>query len=49
MTSDKWSQLAVLASKGKIGKVLVYKRDIEQGKSEDVEAFKRITQKWVEL
>ena len=49
MTSDNWSQLAAVAGKGKIDKVRVTKRNIQQGMSEDVEDVKRITQKWDEL
>ena len=48
LTSDNWSQLAAVAGKGKIDKVWVIKRDIQKGRSEDVEAVKRITQDWVE-
>ena len=48
MTSDNWLQLAAVAGKGKIDKVRVSKWYIQQGRSEDVEAVKRITQEWEE-
>ena len=46
MSSDNWSQLAAVAGKGKIDKVWVRKWNIQQGRSEDVEALKRISQQW---
>ena len=49
ISANSWSTLAAVAGRGKIDKVRVWKWDVQQGKSEDVDAVKRITQKWVEL
>ena len=41
--------MAAVASKGKIGKVWLDKRDVQPGRREDVAAVKRITRTWVEM
>lgn len=45
---SSWSNLAAVAGKGKIDKVLVSKMNVQRGRREDVEDVKRITQEWVE-
>ena len=48
MTQEDWEDLAGLCSRGKIDKVrVVYKRDIEEGRSRDVEQVKRVAREWV--
>ena len=49
MTRKHWSELAAVATKGRIDKVRVWKMDIQEGRREDVEAVKKITQRWCEL
>ena len=48
MTSDSWSQLATVAGRGEIDKVVVNKWLIREGRREDVEAVKRVTREWKE-
>ena len=50
MMQEDWEDLAGLCSRGKIDKVVVRnKKDLEEGRSQDVEQVKRVAQKWVVL
>ena len=47
MTQEDWEDFAGLCSRGKIDKVVVKnKRDIEEGRSQDVEQVKRVAREW---
>ena len=47
MKQEDWEDLAGLCSRGKIDKVGVWKKQIEVGRSQDVEQVKRVARKWV--
>ena len=49
MTASNWYELADASRTGKIDKVRVSKRHIQQGRRENVEAVKEITEKWTEI
>ena len=47
MKREDWEDLAALCSRGKIDEVVVLKRQIEEGRSQDVEQVKRVAREWV--